>query len=320
MKSNNDIALCLDEIADLLDLDGANPFRVRAYRNAARKVRDLPHSVHDVDLRKLGGIGADLAGKIAELSQTGTTDILEEEREKWPAGVRDVLKVQGLGPKRVKLLHEELGVNSVDDLRRVVNEGLLLSIPGLGASLAKKLTDTLKHHVVVAGDGRFPLEVVAPLAEEFVAAVRALAGVKRAEVAGSYRRKKATVGDLDIVSSAPNGAAVIAAFAKLPKVVEILGAGDTRASVKVTVQPKLPLLQIDLRVVDEESYGAALLYLTGSKGHSIELRAAAIKRGLKLNEYGVWKDDVMLAGSGASEESMYAAVGMTFLSPEQRER
>ncbi|MDP2340001.1 MAG: nucleotidyltransferase domain-containing protein [Deltaproteobacteria bacterium] len=312
MKSNVDVAVLLVEIADLLEIDGANPFRVRAYRNAANTLRELDTPFLQLKVKKLAGIGDDLAGKITELANTGTTEILVEVRARWPASVRALLTVQGLGPKRTRKLHDELNVKSIEDLRRAVDAGLLKSVAGLGASLEKKLKETLSYAPVV-GDGRFALSVAQPIADDFVLFLQGLEGVTRVVAAGSLRRKKATVGDLDIVACAKDGRGVIDLFTRRPAVREVLGAGDTRGSVKLHNG-----LQIDLRVVEEESFGAALLYFTGSKNHCIELRAAALKLGLKLNEYGVFRDDEKLAGE--TEEGMYLAVGMPFLTPEQREK
>jgi DNA polymerase (family 10) len=316
---NDAISRALTEIADLLEIDGQNPFRIRAYRNAAKTIFELQEPALGVKLTSLGGIGADLAGKITDIAKTGTTEVLDDIRKKWPASVRDLLKVDGLGPKRTKLLHDTLGINTVDDLRAAVASGALAKVPGLGASLEKKLAASLKHHVVQPGDGRFPLEVALPIAEELVALTKKLPGVVYAEAAGSLRRRKATVGDLDIVvCGAPgaSGAAIIDAFTKFPNVRDILASGDTRGSVKLTNN-----LQVDMRVVEAESYGAALLYFTGSKKHSIKLRAAAIKLGYKLNEYGIYdqsNNDKKIAGE--TEHGMYAALGMAYLTPEQRER
>ena len=311
-SSNADVAVLLDEIADLLEIDGANPFRGRAYRNASKTIKELSQPLLEVKLKKLGGIGDDLAGKITELATTGTTEILQEVRARWPASVRALLSVQGLGPKRTRKLHDELGVKSVDDLRRAVDAGLLKAVAGLGANLEAKLKETLSYAPVV-GDGRFALDVAQPIADDFVQFLRSIDGVTKVEAAGSLRRKKATVGDLDIVACAKDGRGVIEAFTQRPAVREVLGAGDTRGSIKLHNG-----LQNDLRVVDEDSFGAALLYFTGSKAHAIELRAAALKLGLKLNEYGVFRGEERIAS--ATEEAMYQAVGMTWLPPEQREK
>ena len=313
---NDAVSALLTEIADLLEIDGANTFRVRAYRNAAKTAFELSTPLLSVPkLTALPGIGADLAGKMKELAETGTTEVLEDVRSRWPPSARALLKVDGLGPKRVAKLAEALQVKSIDDLKRAVDAGALAVVPGLGASLEKKLKETLKHHSATTGN-RFALADVLPIAEDLVERVRAIDGVTRAEAAGSLRRRKATVGDLDILVCAQDGAGVIQRFTKLPRVREVLAAGDTRGSVKLDND-----LQVDLRVVEEDSYGAALLYFTGSKNHSIELRSAAIKLGYKLNEYGVFDQsngDKKIAGE--TEHGMYAALGMPYLTPEQRER
>lgn len=312
MRSNEDIAAALDEIADLLDIDGDNPFRTRAYRNAAKAVRELPGPAFDADLTAIKGIGDVLAGKIKETARTGSFDALERAREKWPATLRSLLNVPGLGPKKTRILHDELGVKSVIDLKRVVDQELLRGIPALGPKLEEKLKKTLLS-TSAAEAKRFPLAEVEPIAVDLVARVLALPGVSRAEAAGSYRRKKASVGDLDILACCADGQATVSAFVKFPRVASVLAEGDTRGSVTLDNG-----LQIDLRVVDAGCYGAALLYFTGSKGHGIELRSAAIKKGWKVNEYGLWDGETMLAG--ATEESMYEALGMPYLTPEQRER
>jgi DNA polymerase (family 10) len=238
-------------------------------------------------------------------------------RKKFPRELRKLLGVSGLGPKRVKVLHDALQIETVEDLKRAVDAGALAKIPGLGGTLEKKLKDALKHvgQGVALPDGRFPLAVAQNIAADFTGRLSAMSGVQRVEAAGSLRRRKATVGDLDILVCADHArrGAVIDDFSKFPGVVEVLANGSTRGSVKLDIG-----LQVDLRVVELDEYGAALLYFTGNKNHSIELRAAAIKLGFKLNEYGVWRGDERIAGE--TEESMYAALGWQYLPPEKRER
>ncbi len=312
---NADVAAVFEEIADLLEIEGSNPFRIRAYRNAARTLRDLPHEVGTMidegeDLTALPGIGEDLAGKIKEIVETGTAAALEEHRKKVPKTLTELLRIPGLGPKRVKALYHDLGIRTLDQLQKAAQNGRVRSIQGFGEKTERYILDHLKKRA--GEEKRFHLAVAAQYAEALIAYLKESPGVRQVVAAGSYRRAKETIGDLDILVAAGSGSPVMDRFLSYPEVEEILAHGVTKASVRLACK-----LQVDMRVVPETSYGAAIQYFTGSKAHSVTLRQLAQQRGLKLNEYGVFKGDQSVAG--VTEESVYAAVGLPWIPPELRE-
>ncbi len=312
---NADVAAVFDELADLLEIEGANPFRLRAYRNASRTLRDLSREVammveQGEDLTGLPGIGKDLAAKIREIVRTGTTTLLEEYRRKSPPALTELLHLPGLGPKRVQVLARKLRIGSLADLQRAAQEGLVRRLPGFGEKTERHILDALA--LKVGGERRCQLAVAAQYAEPLAAYLRQAPGVTRVTVAGSYRRGKETIGDLDILVAAADGKAVADRFVAYSEVVEVLARGETKASVRLKSH-----LQVDLRVVPEESYGAALQYFTGSKDHNVVLRHLAQQRGLKINEYGVFRGETRVAGE--TEESVYQSVGLPWIAPELRE-
>ncbi|TAJ29954.1 MAG: DNA polymerase/3'-5' exonuclease PolX [Nitrospirae bacterium] len=312
---NVDIAAKLDEVADLLEIEGANPFRIRAYRNAARTLRDLNRDVPTMlesgeALTELPGIGKDLAAKIQDIVATGTTGVLEEHRKALPPTLTELLKIPGLGPKRVKALYRALGIQRLQGLHQAAKEGRLRTLPGFGEKLERHILHELEARA--GSEGRFKLAVAAQYVDSLVAYLKTSPGVKQIVVAGSYRRAKETVGDLDILVTASSGSPVMDRFVSYGEVEEVLAKGNTRATVRLTCK-----LQVDLRVVTDKSYGAALQYFTGSKAHNIVLRQLAQQQGLKINEYGVFREDRYLAGK--TEESVYAAVGLPWIQPELRE-
>lgn len=308
---NAEIAAMFDQTADLLEIEGENQFRVRAYRRAARTLEGLPQSIKALlsagtDLRELPGIGKDLAGKIVSIVQTGRFDLLDSLKRKLPGQLGDIAALPGLGPKRVKLLHDKLGVNTLADLRRVITGGRLRELRGFGPVIEKKLVAALGKP---QAHKRFKLSVAEAEAEALVAFLQ---GGGRVIVAGSYRRRRDTVGDLDIVVTATDGSGVGEKLVRYENVTEVLARGPTRTTVVLRSG-----LQVDVRAVPEESYGAALLYFTGSKPHNIALRALANERGWKLNEYGVFAGQQRIAGS--TEEDIYAKLGLAYIPPELRE-
>ena len=305
---NADIARAFDEIADLLELEGANPFRIRAYRNAARVVGELQLDLaarlaEGGELPKLAGIGADLAAKIGEICSTGTCDALEELRRHFPPGITELLRLPGLGPKRAALLHEKLRVDSLEDLRRAAGSGKLREVPGFGEKTEQKLLEAVEARLSKAR--RFKLAVAAQYAEP-------LARYLGATVAGSYRRMKETVGDLDFLVASKKPAEVVERFVRYAEVKDVLARGTTKASAVLACG-----IQADLRVVAPDSFGAALHYFTGSKAHNIAVRRMGMALGLKVNEYGVFRGTRCIAGK--TEESVYAAVGLPYIEPELRE-
>ena len=312
---NADIAAVFDEIADLLEIGGGNPFRVRAYRNAARTVegwgRDLAGLLQrGGDLPKLPGVGADLSGKIREIAATGSCRLLDQLHHKFPPTVTELLKIPGLGPKRVKLLHDELAVQTLSQLEQAARRGRIRNLPGIGEKTERRILDALAART--AAPSRMLLATASQYAEALVEWLKGAPGVGRVETAGSFRRMRETVGDLDVLATAESGTPVTERFCAYDEVQEVLAQGDTRASARLKSG-----LQVDLRVVGAASYGAALQYFTGAKAHGIALRRLAQARGLKLNEYGVFRGADRVAGE--TEESVYAALGMPWIPPELRE-
>ena len=312
---NEDIAAIFDEMADLLEIEDANPFRVRAYRNAARSVRSLARELAEMvaqgeDLTKLPGIGKDLAAKIVEMVHTGKVRALEKLHREVPASLEDLLHLPGLGPKRVRLLYDELGIKTLDQLAEAARAGRLQALPGFGAKTEQRILDALAAHR--SSERRFLYSTARQYAEPLAAWLRGIPGVEQVVVAGSYRRGRETVGDLDILVTAGADSPVMARFTAYDEVAEVIASGSTRATVILRSG-----LQVDLRVVAAKSLGAALHYFTGSKAHNIQIRRLAQQRGLKINEYGVFKGERAVAGK--TEKSVFAAVGLPYIPPELRE-
>ncbi len=314
-KTNADLAAAFEQTADLLELQAANPFRVRAYRNAARVVGDLKRDlIADVaqgrPLPKLPGIGADLAGKIEEFAHSDHLTLLDRMRRQIPAGVTEMLQLPGLGPKRVRALYEELQVTTLAQLARAARDGRIRALPGFGAKTESRILEVIDAHAHKSQ--RLKLVTAAQYAAAMLGHLGKGPKVAAAVAAGSLRRARETVGDLDLLASAPDGAAVCRHLLDYPEVAEVRAAGDTRATVVLKSG-----VQVDLRVVPAASFGAALLYFTGSKAHNIRLRNLALERGLKLNEYGLFKGRKVVAA--ATELAIYEALGLPWIAPELRE-
>lgn len=308
---NAEIAAMFDQAADLLEIKGENQFRVRAYRRAARVVEGLPRGVKAMlaaqeDLSELPGIGKDLAGKIADIVKTGHFKLLEQLKKKLPGQLGDMAALPGLGPKRIKLLYDRLKVRTLEDLRRAIRAGRLRELKGFGPVIETKLLGALEKP---RAEKRFKLSAAEAEAEALVAHLH---DEGRVVVAGSYRRRRDTVGDLDVLVTAKKGAAVGDRLVGYENVAQVLAHGPTRTTVALRSG-----LQVDVRVVPEKSYGPALMYFTGSKAHNIALRALANERGWKLNEYGLFSGKRRIAG--ASEEEVYGKLGLAFVPPELRE-
>jgi len=312
---NEDIAAVFDEVADLLEIEGDNPFRIRAYRNGARSLRELGRDVRTLagqgaDLTKLAGIGKNLAAKIHEIIDTGHCTTLDKLRRQLPADLTDLLKLPGLGPKRVHALYHELDIHTHEQLERAAHDGLIRQLPGFGEKTEARILEALQAHA--ATGQRVKLAVAAQYAEPLVAYLESASGVEKVEVAGSYRRAKETVGDLDILVAAADGRSVIRHFVAYDEVASISSQGSTRATVMLQSG-----LQVDLRVVAAASYGAALHYFTGSRSHNIAVRRMAQQHGLKLNEYGIFRGKRRIAGR--SEKEIFAAIDLPYIAPELRE-
>ena len=312
---NADIARVFEEIADLLDIQEANPFRVRAYRNAARTVGELQIdlaalSAKGAPLPKLPGIGEDLSAKIREISATGTCSLVEHLRRELPPAVTELLHIPGLGPKRVRTLWHELEVQTLGQLARAARDGRIRGLPGFGPKTEARVLEAIGQRQSKAR--RFRLVVAAQYAEGYLSWLREAPGVAQVVVAGSFRRMRETVGDLDILVTARDAGAVIERFTGYGEVAQVVSSGTTRAAVVLRSG-----IGVDLRVVAQQSYGAALHYFTGSKAHNIAIRKLGQARGLKINEYGVFRGAKRIAGE--SEESVYRAVGLPYIPPELRE-
>jgi DNA polymerase (family 10) len=311
---NADIADLFNQVADLLEILGENLFRIRAYRNAARTVGGLSQSVAAMveegkDLTELSGIGKDLAGKIQEIVKTGTLSQLQELEDRIPPQLSRLMKIPGLGPKRVKTLYDKLAISSLEDLKKAAEEGKIKKLAGFGDKTEKMILDEIGRE---KKEARIKLSVAEEVAEAIVSHLKKVEGAKEVIVAGSYRRKKETVADLDVLATCKKGSKVMDAFVNYDTVGKVIAKGDTRSTVILRSG-----VQMDLRVVPEESYGAALHYFTGSKAHNIVVRTLGVKKGLKINEYGVFKGKKRIAGK--TEEEVYDQVDLPFIEPELRE-
>lgn len=312
---NQDMADRFDELADYLEIKGENPFKIRAYRNVSRVIRDLGkelrQSISDgEDLMAIPGIGKEIAAKIKTMLETGKLPALDAVKAELPATLPQLLKLPGLGPKRVKHLLDALKIANLDDLIAAGKAEKIRSLPGFGPKMetslleaATKRLDTTVRHLRARAAGEV---------EEILARLRKVPGVNKLEVAGSFRRGKDTVGDLDFLVTARDPADVMRAFTTMEGIERVLAHGDTKGSVLLTNG-----MQADLRIVSEESFGAALHYFTGSKDHNVATRRRAQQMGLKQNEYGIFKDETQIAGQ--TEEEVFAALNLPWIPPELRE-
>jgi len=312
---NEDIARVFDEIADLLEIRGENPFRVRAYRNGAREVRLLPRELSklvedEADLTRLPGIGAALAGKIEEIIRTGTCSALSKLEKQLPADLTELLCLPGLGPKRVHTLHYDLDIHTPEQLYRAAKGKRLRTLPGFGPKTEERILSALDAHI--SSEHRFKLATAARYAEPLAAWLEETKGVGRVVIAGSYRRCRETVGDLDILVTTTDLETVMERFSAYDEVQRVLSHGSTRSTLILRSG-----LQVDLRVVEPSSLGTALHYFTGSKAHNVAMRTLARRRGLKSNEYGVFKGAKRVAGE--TEESLFTALDLPYIEPELRE-
>ncbi len=312
---NEGIARIFNDIADLLEIKGENPFRIRAYRRAAQNLEALTKDVAETskgELLKIPGIGQDLAGKIEEYAKTGRLQFYEDLKKEVPEGLSVLLSIPSLGPKTAKLLFEKLKVKDIEALEQLAREHKLIGLPGIKEKTEENILKGIE--MLKRGMERQPLGKVLPLANDILQHLKSKAPVKKLSIAGSIRRWKDTIKDIDILATSHDPKAVMKAFVHLPHVKDVLMHGPTKSSV-ITHEG----LQVDLRVVEEDSFGAALAYFTGSKAHNIRLREMAMKSGLKINEYGIFreKDDEKLGGK--EEEDVYRILGLPYISPELRE-
>lgn len=312
---NADIADVFDRIADYLEIEGDNPFKVRAYRNASRTIRGLGPELKDMlasgaELTGLPGIGRELSAKIVEILETGTAQALEKMKQKVPAGVVEMLQIPNLGPKRVSALYHGLKIESLAALMDAAEAGRIRALPGFGAKTEQHIRESLK--ALALRPARVSIAAAGPPVERLAAYLRQVPGVAAVAVAGSFRRCRETVGDIDILVAAGAESPVMDRFTDFEDTRQVLARGETKSSLVLRSG-----LQVDLRRVAPESFGAALQYFTGSQAHNIAVRGLGRQRGLKINEYGVFDGEKKVAGD--TEESVYRALGLAWIAPELRE-
>lgn len=311
---NKELTDLFEKMADILELKGENPFKISAYRKASRILGDLTQDIEEItekgELKKIPGIGEGMAQKIEEYLKTGKVSKFEEIRRGVSDELIAIMDIPGMGPKTLAMLHKEKGINNFSQLEKALSDGALLGLFGMG----EKKVENIKRGIQLLkqSKGRMNLGVAFPAARRIVDTLRQKTGSKKIEWAGSLRRMKENIGDIDILATGPDKEKILQVFTHLPEVKEVLASGETKASVIVEGGT-----QIDLRVVEEDSYGAALQYFTGSKGHNIHLRGIAKAKGIKINEYGAFKGEKKIAGK--EEKDIYRSLGMDWIEPELRE-
>lgn len=314
-RLNDEVGALLREYADLILLSGGNAFRARSYEKAARSVSGYPGDLAHMDeagLREIPGVGDSTADKISEYMSTGRISALETLRAEIPSGVREITQIPGVGPKTAVQLYRSLGIKSVDELRKAADQGKLKGLPGLG----ERTVENIRHGIdqLSQTSGRTLLNTALELAEDLVAEIRRVPGCKKCDYAGSLRRMRETVGDIDILATASDSAPLMAALVARPEVADVIGSGTTKTSIRTDQG-----LQVDLRVVPPADWGAALAYFTGSRAHNIKLRGRAVKEGLKLSEYGLFDVESGKKLASRTEKEVYAALGLPWIPPTLRE-
>ncbi|MDA0840786.1 MAG: DNA polymerase/3'-5' exonuclease PolX [Planctomycetota bacterium] len=314
---NSQIAKTLSDLAYLLEIKGESAFRIRSYHSGVRAISDLTTSLELMvqrgeDLMAIKGIGKSIAGKIVEIIETKTCKTLEEVKKEVPETLLDMLDLEGMGPKKVKLIYEKLGIDSIEKLEVAAKAGKLRDLPGMGAKTEERLLASIEHFR--SGVGRFRLDAGATIGEAIVEYMQRLEGIENLELAGSLRRRRETIGDLDLLVSCTDHQSVMDHFVAYPEVKQILAHGDTKSSVRLENG-----LQVDCRVVDAESFGAALHYFTGSMSHNVAMRQRGMERNVHINEYGVYERDSGNRIGGDNEEDVFKALGLEWVSPELRE-
>ena len=312
---NTDIAGIFDEIADFLEIEGENPFRIRAYRNAARTVSGLGSELKDMvaageDLTKLPGIGKELAAKICEILETGTAKALVKLQQRIPETVIEMLKLPNLGPKRVRVLYRDLKIKNLKQLSLAARKGRIRALAGFGKKTETGIAEAIEARA--QKEKRYKIAAVKPTVDSLIDFLKEVSGVIDVVAAGSYRRSRETVGDLDILITARKSSPVLKRFVEYDAIDKVLSSGTTRSSVVLRSG-----LQVDVRLVAQSSFGAALQYFTGSKDHNIAIRRLGQQRGLKINEYGVFRFEKQVAGR--TEASVYRSVDLPCIPPELRE-
>jgi DNA polymerase (family 10) len=316
---NREIARVLSETADLMEIAGEDGFRIRSYRNAASAIESYPEAVGSMatdperNVTDIPGVGKGIAGVLKELCERGSFEKRDQLLERFPASALELLKIQGLGPKGIALIYEHFKVATIDDLERLCREQKLRELPRMGAKLEDKVLRSIAQYRQSAG--RYLLSFGYKVADELIPYLREGGGIEQLSAAGSLRRGKETIGDLDILATGPGVSATLDRFVSHPKVHEVLGKGENKASVRFGLEG----LQVDLRALPADSYGAAMQYFTGSKDHNVQLRQRALKLGLTLNEYGLFTLDGNRRVAGATEEEIYEKLGLAWIPPEIRE-
>jgi DNA polymerase (family 10) len=317
--NNKEIANVLNETADLMEIAAMDGFRIRSYRNAAVVIDTYAEEIEEIvrdperQVTKIKGIGKGIAASLDELIERGSFARRDELLEKYPPTALELLKIQGLGPKSIALLYDTYRVSTIDALEQLCRDGKLRTLPRMGEKLEQKVLRGIENYKRRAG--RFLLNFVDRAAEDLVAYLSEVKGVEKITPAGSLRRGKETIGDLDLLVTGPNAAAALDHFVKYPGVQEVLGHGETKASAKVGMEG----LQVDVRAVPADSFGAALQYFTGSKEHSVAVRERAVRMGLRLNEYGLFRTKDEKRVASATEEEVYEKMGLPWIPPELRE-
>ncbi|NAT10435.1 DNA polymerase/3'-5' exonuclease PolX [ANME-1 cluster archaeon AG-394-G06] len=313
---NLDMARIFDEIADIFEVKGENPFKIRAYRRAARTIESLTQDLKVIaerggvsELKKIPGVGEGIAKKIVEIAQTGDCKKHRELTQEVPSGVLELLAIPRVGPKTIAKVHDELGIGSIADLEEAAKSHKLEKLPGLGAKVEENILKGIAQYR--SYKGRVLLSEALPRAESIVTELKKLDAVAKITIAGSLRRMRETIGDIDILVVSNRPRAVMDAFTCLDGVEDIVAKGDTKSSIL------LRGINVDLRVVDEASFGAAAHYFTGSKHHNIRIRELGMKQGLKINEYGIFRGDERIGGE--DEADVFASVGLAYIPPELRE-
>jgi DNA polymerase (family 10) len=316
VRANDQVEALLQEYADLIAIRGGEAFKARAYEKAARAVGGHPEDVSKLDakgLREIPNVGRSVADKIMEYLRTGRMSVVEEARASVPAGVRELITIPGLGPRKALILYEELEVASVDQLLDAIHKERLRDLKGFG----ERTESNLLHGISVlqrAGEGRILVSAAMDVAEQLVAELSDIRGCVRCSYAGSLRRMKETIGDVDILVAAHRSAPFMDALTALPHTAEVIAHGEKKTSVRTTTG-----LQVDLRVLPPASWGAGLQYFTGSKAHNIRTRAIAVRRGLKLSEYGLFDAESGESITSETEEEIYARLGLPWIPPTLRE-
>ncbi|MCM8826222.1 MAG: DNA polymerase/3'-5' exonuclease PolX [Candidatus Omnitrophica bacterium] len=312
---NQEVAKIFRDIAKILDFQGDNPFRIRAYERASQNIESIPEDIEllwkENRLTEISGIGKDLANKIGEIITTGTLSQYEELKKKVPPGILQMMEIPGLGPKTVKLIYEKLKIDNIDDLEKAAKNGKLHYLERIKEKTEENILRGIE--IIRKGKERLPLYLALNTANRFIEELKKIVGFKEIEVAGSLRRRKDTIRDIDILVVSSNPQKVMDKFVNLDLVKEVLAKGETKSSVLA----KESNIQVDLRVVEEDSFGSALMYFTGSKQFNIKVRQYAIKKGYKINEYGVFKGERKLVSK--SEDEIFEFFKMQFIPPELRE-